>query len=134
MAPGAASILRRERSGVRTRGTDEGGDCTCQASLIDAVRWHGPPASCAGRTGTGLDHGEPTQSSAGAKAGRKRDDPFQRLLGTVRLTRKEWIVFILAALTVYAASEMWQLVLRRRSLKIAAEQELPEAPAVPTAS
>jgi hypothetical protein len=29
---------------------------------------------------------------------------------------------------------MWQLVLRRRSLKIAAEQELPEAPAVPTAS
>jgi hypothetical protein len=65
---------------------------------------------------------------------RKKDDPFERLLGTVRLTRKQWIVCILVALSVVVVSEVRKLVLGRRVPETVAEEELAEAPASPTAS
>jgi Ca2+-transporting ATPase len=39
---------------------------------------------------------------------------FERILGTVSLTGKEWIVCILAASTIIVATEIRKLVLRRR--------------------
>jgi Ca2+-transporting ATPase len=59
---------------------------------------------------------------------------FQRILGTVSLTGKQWIVCLLAALTVVVASEVRKLLLRRRASETPAEQEVPETPAVPTTS
>jgi hypothetical protein len=65
---------------------------------------------------------------------RVKDDPFERLLGTVRLTRTQWIVCILVALSVVVVSEVRKLVLGRRVPETVAAEELAEAPAVPTAS
>jgi P-type Ca2+ transporter type 2C len=57
---------------------------------------------------------------------------FQRILGTVSLSGKQWIVCLLAALTIVVASEIRKFVLRRRRPEPAAEAEAPEAAAVPT--
>jgi Ca2+-transporting ATPase len=48
---------------------------------------------------------------------------FQRILGTVSLTGKQWIVCILVALSVVVVSEIQKLVLRRRADTKSAEQE-----------
>jgi P-type Ca2+ transporter type 2C len=45
---------------------------------------------------------------------------FHRILGTVSLTGREWIVCILAALTVVVASELQKLYLRSRASQPAA--------------
>jgi P-type Ca2+ transporter type 2C len=47
---------------------------------------------------------------------------FNRILGTVSLTGKEWIVCILAASTIVVASELRKLVLRRRAQPSADEE------------
>src|SRR5262249_16895337 len=39
---------------------------------------------------------------------------FQRILGTVSLTGREWIVCVVAALTIVAASELQKAIRRRR--------------------
>jgi P-type Ca2+ transporter type 2C len=52
---------------------------------------------------------------------------FQRILGTVSLTGKQWIVCLLAGGTIIVASEVQKLVLRRRAS--APEQAEKEAPA-----
>ena len=48
---------------------------------------------------------------------------FQRILGTVSLTGKQWIVCILAALTIVVASEIQKAVRRRRTGKETEENE-----------
>jgi Ca2+-transporting ATPase len=48
---------------------------------------------------------------------------FQRILGTVSLTGKQWIACILAGLTIVVLSELRKLVLRRRAARAAAESE-----------
>ena len=47
---------------------------------------------------------------------------LQRILGTVSLTGKEWVVCLLAALSIVAASEIQKLI-RRRRVPQAAESE-----------
>ncbi|HEX6663745.1 MAG TPA: HAD-IC family P-type ATPase [Gaiellaceae bacterium] len=54
---------------------------------------------------------------------------FQRILGTVSLTGKQWIACILVALSIVAASELWKLVLRSRR-PTTDEHELPDAVAL----
>jgi Ca2+-transporting ATPase len=44
---------------------------------------------------------------------------FQRILGTVSLTGREWIVCILGGATILVASEIQKLILRRRSAQSA---------------
>ena len=39
---------------------------------------------------------------------------FQRILDTVELTGRQWLICIGAALTIVVASEIWKFVLRRR--------------------
>jgi Ca2+-transporting ATPase len=48
---------------------------------------------------------------------------LQRILGTVSLTGKQWIVCILAALTIVVASEIQKAVRRRRTGKETEEKE-----------
>jgi Ca2+-transporting ATPase len=50
---------------------------------------------------------------------------FQRILGTVSLTGKEWVACILVAFSIVAASELWKVYLRSRQPK--AEEEKEEA-------
>jgi P-type Ca2+ transporter type 2C len=60
---------------------------------------------------------------------------FQRILGTVSLSGKQWIVCLLVALSVVVVSEAQKLVLRRRAASEAEEKEeedVPEAVAVAT--
>jgi P-type Ca2+ transporter type 2C len=60
---------------------------------------------------------------------------FQRILGTVSLSGKQWIVCLLVALSVVVVSEIQKLVLRRRAANQAVEkeeEEVPEAVAVAT--
>jgi P-type Ca2+ transporter type 2C len=52
---------------------------------------------------------------------------FQRILGTVSLTGKEWVACILVALSIVAASELWKLYLRSRRSK---KEEAPDAVAL----
>src|SRR5207248_474939 len=42
---------------------------------------------------------------------------FQRILGTVSLTGKQWIACILVAFSIVVASELWKLYLRSRQPK-----------------
>jgi Ca2+-transporting ATPase len=55
---------------------------------------------------------------------------LQRILGTVSLTGREWVVCILGGLTIIVASEIQKLVLRARSS--AAEKEVAGTLALPT--
>jgi Ca2+-transporting ATPase len=48
---------------------------------------------------------------------------FQRILGTVSLTGREWIVCILGGATILVASEIRKLILRRRSPQSAEKEE-----------
>jgi len=57
---------------------------------------------------------------------------FQRILGTVSLTGKQWIVCILAAFTIVAATEIRKLWLRHREQPVIVAEEVPEGAAVPT--
>jgi Ca2+-transporting ATPase len=57
---------------------------------------------------------------------------FQRILGTVSLTGKQWIVCLLVALSVVVVSEIQKVVRRRRAGKEVAETEAPESVAVAT--
>jgi P-type Ca2+ transporter type 2C len=61
---------------------------------------------------------------------------FQRILGTVSLTGKQWIVCLLVALSVVVVSEIQKVVLRRRAGKQPEEKEdVPDTVALgPTAS
>ncbi len=57
---------------------------------------------------------------------------MQRILGTVSLTGKQWIVCLLAAFTIVVASELRKLVLRRQAPEPADVEAVPESAAVPT--
>jgi Ca2+-transporting ATPase len=58
---------------------------------------------------------------------------LQRILGTVSLTGEQWVICLLAALSVFLVSEVQKLVLRRR-VPAPAEDETPTAYALgPTA-
>jgi Ca2+-transporting ATPase len=52
---------------------------------------------------------------------------FQRILGTVSLTGREWIVCILGGATILVASEIRKLILRRGSMQSAGSGEPAEA-------
>ena len=52
---------------------------------------------------------------------------FNHILGTVGLTGKQWIVCILAASTIIAASELQKLLRRRRTEAEAGEEEVTPA-------
>jgi Ca2+-transporting ATPase len=56
---------------------------------------------------------------------------LQRILGTVSLTGREWIVCILGGLTIVVASEIQKFVKRRRAPEVA-EKEVAGTLAVPT--
>jgi len=58
---------------------------------------------------------------------------FQRILGTVSLTGREWIICLLSALTIVAASELQKAVRRRRIAQGGAEEEVISAVPAPTA-
>ena len=58
---------------------------------------------------------------------------FQRILGTVSLTGREWIICLLSALTIVAASELQKAVRRRRIAQGGAEEEATSAVPAPTA-
>jgi P-type Ca2+ transporter type 2C len=59
---------------------------------------------------------------------------FQRILGTVSLTGKEWVACILVALSIVAASELWKVYLRSRQPQEEEKEEAPDAVALgPTA-
>jgi Ca2+-transporting ATPase len=52
---------------------------------------------------------------------------FQRILGTVSLTGREWIVCILGGSTILVASEIQKFILRRRSPGAAGTEDAPAA-------
>jgi Ca2+-transporting ATPase len=53
-------------------------------------------------------------------------DIFNRILGTVSLTGREWIVCILAASTILVATELQKLVKRHRPAPAPEQEEVPE--------
>jgi Ca2+-transporting ATPase len=52
---------------------------------------------------------------------------FQRILGTVSLTGREWIVCILGGATIIVASEIQKFILRRRSAQATGTHQVAEA-------
>jgi Ca2+-transporting ATPase len=57
---------------------------------------------------------------------------FQRILGTVSLTGKQWIACILVAFSIVAASELWKLYLRSRQPKTEETEAAGAAAPAPT--
>jgi P-type Ca2+ transporter type 2C len=54
-------------------------------------------------------------------------DIFNRILGTVSLTGKEWVVCLLAGSTIVVASEIQKLVKRRRTAPLSEKEDVPAA-------